>query len=294
MAAFALTTPTTEAIQPARQSYLIPTDAIDLVDRLRELDWDWCQALAADFATKGQQQPATVVAVGNRYRLVIGGHRWGACQIAGRPLEAFIVDQDWAEARSAEIVENLMRRDLSKLDRAAFIAELYEVERVRAGLQEDEAARKLGAAKRWARDASANLALASGLADSVAAKVGLSKRAIFLDLSLHKALLPDLARAIGARALDVPAAKLRAAGRLGPVTQRQLAAAIAGGQGFDQALKAALPPRVEASPEDKRLSTFISTFSRMGAREKRAALATLAGMDLPKGVRIDLGGDADA
>lgn len=260
----------------------VQVELIDVVDRLREIDWDWAAALWPSIQREGLQNPIEVMPTGERFRLVVGAHRWAAHQVGQAEfIDAFVVTSDWATARAREISENLYRRELSALDRAAFIAELYEVERARSGLEPGESAKRLGAEKRWAKDASANLAQASGLADSVAEKVGLSRRAIFRDLALHKALAPELARALIERGEgETPAATLRSLSKLSPDQQRK----IAEGLRSEKPLKSAwakVAPKPVAAPDEKRSNAFHGAWSRMGTAERKRALGLLVAQLTP-------------
>lgn len=108
----------------------IPLDQITVGPRLREVDPDWVALIAASMAERGQDTPVQVRAIPGGWTLVAGAHRMAALREAGIPnaLATVVVASD-DEARLIEIDENLMRRELSELDRAAFLAErkaLYE------------------------------------------------------------------------------------------------------------------------------------------------------------------------
>lgn len=107
---------------------------IDVPAGRRKVDPDWVAALAADFDGQGHRIPILVVEAGKRFRLVAGGHRlaaakllkWKSIRADVKPADAFA---DEAALRLAEIAENLMRRELSALDRAMDVAawrEIYE------------------------------------------------------------------------------------------------------------------------------------------------------------------------
>lgn len=112
----------------------IPIAQIDVPAGRRKVDPDWVAALAADFDAQGHRIPILVVEAGKRFRLVAGGHRlaaaklltWKSIRADVTPADAFA---DEAALRLAEIAENLMRRELSALDRAMDVAawrEIYE------------------------------------------------------------------------------------------------------------------------------------------------------------------------
>jgi len=155
----------------------IPVDAIEVADRLRPVDTAYVQFLALSIADAGLEQPI-VVRPGNkpdRWRLMAGAHRLAATKLNGDAEIDAIVRTDVKtddEARLVEIAENLMRRELSALDRAIFLSEW------RATMQRlhPELARggdRKSFAFAW-KNQSANLALWS----DVAQRVGLSDRSI--------------------------------------------------------------------------------------------------------------------
>jgi len=102
----------------------IPLDQITVGPRLREVDPDWVALIAASMAERGQDTPVQVRRAPHGYRLVAGAHRMAALAEAGIPRAlATVVEASDDEARLIEIDENLMRRELSELDRASFLAE---------------------------------------------------------------------------------------------------------------------------------------------------------------------------
>jgi ParB family transcriptional regulator, chromosome partitioning protein len=102
---------------------------IEVGNRLRSIDQDWVEGLAETIKTSGLQNPIELVRVGNSLRLVSGAHRLAAFKHLNlTSIPARIVEPETAhpelEIRMDEIVENIARRDLSALDRAAHISEL--------------------------------------------------------------------------------------------------------------------------------------------------------------------------
>ncbi|RWB50678.1 ParB N-terminal domain-containing protein [Mesorhizobium sp.] len=116
----------------------IRIDAIDVPAGRRRLDPAWVETLADLFSSQGQLSPIELIAIGDRYRLVFGGHRLAAAKQLGWAQVGAIVKspEDFAseaEIKLAEITENLARRELSVLDRAVDIAswrEIYEATQV--------------------------------------------------------------------------------------------------------------------------------------------------------------------
>ena len=110
----------------------IPLDQIDAGERLRAVDDDYVALIAESLAQRGLDTPVIVAPAeaGGLYRLIAGGHRVAAARLAGwTEIPARIVEADELQAKLIEIDENLIRRELSALDRAVFLAErkrIYE------------------------------------------------------------------------------------------------------------------------------------------------------------------------
>nr|WP_255569221.1 ParB N-terminal domain-containing protein [Neoroseomonas alba] len=111
----------------------IPLDQIDIGERLRAVDDDYAAMIAESLLQRGLDTPIIVAVVdgaAGAYRLVAGGHRVAAARKAGwTEIPAKVVEVNELQARLIEIDENLVRRELSALDRAVFLAErkaIYE------------------------------------------------------------------------------------------------------------------------------------------------------------------------
>lgn len=112
----------------------IPIDIIDASGRLRELRPDWVDTFAADIAAGEELPPIEVVEESGSYRLIVGGHRLAAHRKVGRTnILADVKDAaayaDDDTCRMREIKENLVRAELSVLDRAVALTEwkrIYE------------------------------------------------------------------------------------------------------------------------------------------------------------------------
>lgn len=100
----------------------------------RKLDPDWVRTIADSFAAEGQHTDIEVVGTEEASTLVFGGHRLAAAQMLGwvrikAEIRTAAEIADEAQRKLREISENLMRRELSVLDRAVDIAawrEIYE------------------------------------------------------------------------------------------------------------------------------------------------------------------------
>ncbi len=270
----------------------LAVDRIEAADRLRPVDPDWVAFMASELAKNGLGTPIWVRWLpGRGARLVAGAHRLAAARSLGwETIQVQVFRGDADQARMWEIAENLVRRDLGALDRAAFTAELYELERKRAGWEDGRSAHAAAADRRWAKDASANLSKASELEEAVAAKVGLSERSIRRQLELHRGLDARVRASLAGLPVTENAAQLRLLARQPAAVQLRIGEWLRTGdvqtvgQGVDR-----IQPRAPADPADKRLSAFVGAFARAGGPERRELLRAIEKM-LPRGVALDLGG----
>ncbi len=171
---------------------------IDVGSRLRAVDEDVAQGLAAIIKDSVLLHPISLLRVGNRLRLGPGGHRLRAFQILEREaIPAFIweseADDPDAEIRMLEITENIGRRELSALDRAAHVAELKTIY-VKLHGETRGGDRKSEKSKRqtlpfWS------------LSDEVSTKMGLSERTVRADAALFDGLTPASRKAVIGTAL---------------------------------------------------------------------------------------------
>lgn len=108
---------------------LIPLDQIAFLDRARDLDAAWVDALASMIRTQGLIQPIRVWPSGDGYRLIAGMHRFMAFRqlgIEGIPCTVSTAGSE-DEARLEEVMENLGRQDLKALDRCRHLYEMKKV-----------------------------------------------------------------------------------------------------------------------------------------------------------------------
>lgn len=263
---------------------------IDASERLREVSEAQAQLIAASMLEhekaggRRQLQAVELVQRGEGYRLVYGAHRLRAHQINGwDEIDAEIVTATDAELRLREIDENLIRHELTALDRARFLLErkrLYEAMNPAA---------KHGGDRR--SDQAANVATWSFSAD-IAEKAGMSERTVQRACEIARNLAP----AAIARLRDTPLASNQAA--LEALSkhphERQLAA-------LDQLFAAENPaPSVNAAFDrldgkvvkpaaELKVSKLIDQWGRLGAKERAEFLTFLAAADLPKGWIVEKG-----
>lgn len=164
----------------------LPVDGVIVGERLRKLLPDRVTTMAADFKINGQIAPIDVVQTAAGPRLIYGAVRLAAAQLNGdefvdavlHPVGTFGTDLN---IRLREIAENFVRFDLTALERAVYIVEWRDIhEQIhppakrgrKMKAQGDEALEEL----------SAEFAL--NFTETVQRTLGLSRRAIFLDLKV--------------------------------------------------------------------------------------------------------------
>jgi hypothetical protein len=290
----------------------IPVDQIDRGERLRAIDEVWAGALGQLMRRDGQNVPIEVCRLpgANRWTLVAGGHRHRGAELAGiEELRAIVVTANRDQRRLREVNENLWRRDLDPVDRAAFVAEAVAILKRRAGVDPDRDGRVASVAARWqkqvkaeATDTTVTMTGVYGFTDQVAGQLGLSASSIERDLALYR----RLAASVVVRLRDARhpilgnAAQLRALAKLDGTMQTiiaaRLCATVVNGKPITtvaQALAlAAGNTKPAADPAAKRLNTFLGAFTRMSVADRKGALSLLR-EHLPAGFQL-VEGDAPA
>ncbi|MHB2265849.1 ParB N-terminal domain-containing protein [Aliihoeflea sp. PC F10.4] len=105
---------------------MISIASIDAGNRLRALDPAWVKLLSEEIGTEGLQEPIRVVERGDRHQLVSGARRLAAAQTLGwKEISATVIPAaelaDEASVRLAEIKADMLRGDLTVLDRARYL-----------------------------------------------------------------------------------------------------------------------------------------------------------------------------
>ncbi|MGX5776478.1 ParB/RepB/Spo0J family partition protein [Methylorubrum zatmanii] len=172
----------------------IALEDIFVGNRLRPVDPAWAEAMASSIED-GARVPPIVVrrpdpreGIAQPFALVIGGHRYDAHKLLGRQrIRSEIAPWDATRARLAEVQENLIRSELTPLDRALFIAEhrrIWDILHPEAGRGGD----------RRSKAAINRQSLPIGqrrFSEDVAARCGLGERSIRTALRVAEALSPE-------------------------------------------------------------------------------------------------------
>jgi hypothetical protein len=274
--------------EPLADYVLIRTDEIDRGDRLREIDQVWGLALGGLMAKDGQQTPIQVCRLPGRnsWTLVVGAHRhFGAEAVGIAYLKAEIVSAERDSRRLREIVENLHRRDLDPIDRAAFMAELVALKRAQAGLA--SASQRAGSVPdKWkqAVNAEADETLETisnvyGWTEEIGAQLGFTGRTVRNDLMLYRRLAPSIVQALREARHPVAgnASQLRALAKLEEGKQRRVALRLThhDARTVAEAIAQLEGGKPKPDAETKRLSAFVGAWQRMSVAERRGALEHL-------------------
>lgn len=253
----------------------LPIDEIDAADRLRPVDSAHVALLAENIEQTGRLRTPIEVRKLKKggYRLIAGGHRLAACiQLGWTEIAAFCFEATDAEAKLAEIDENLVRHELNPLDKAMFLAErksLYEA------LHPESKQGKAGAEVR--HRATEIISFARDTAE----RVGLTERAIRLSVMIATKLDPLVRRQIaGTWIAKNQSELLQLVKSETPAEQRAIVAELLADEPRAKRVADARrlvtgAPIVDKHPDDKAFDTLYSQWGRASAAAKRAFLGRL-------------------
>ncbi|MEQ8605148.1 MAG: ParB N-terminal domain-containing protein [Marivibrio sp.] len=247
---------------------MIPLAEIEVADRVRPADMGAVEALARDIEERGLRVPIEVAGQlrgEKKYRLVSGLHRTTAHEILGvTEIAAFIVQGNQLELKRDELLENLTRSELSKLERVQFVAELKRVYLE----MHPEAAH--GGDRRSADFQDANDCNLKSWYASVASRSQRSVRAIQLEAQIGERLNPEVANLLRGTAIADNQKELEALSRYGGGIQRALAEKIAAGEARSVSnASRILSDAPEQPPEEKdAVAKLANAFARLSARDQ--------------------------
>jgi ParB family transcriptional regulator, chromosome partitioning protein len=254
-------------------------DAIELRNRLRPIEEASMLALAASFGERGQDAPVIVRDRddgSNKVRLVAGAHRVAAARYLGwETIKAVVRSLSDDEARLTEIDENVVRRELSALDRAVFLAERKKVyERLHPETKHGGSRPRKGEEGQVA-----NMATFNRYSKDAAKKTGLSERSVQRATELAMKLDPSVIEALRLSPLAENSAALKKLSLLPADQQIGAARALATGEARNIAgalIKAGFAPApIDLDPDAKLLGRWTETLSRTNATQRRALLLEL-------------------
>lgn len=183
----------------SRARRVLPVDLACIVvpPRLRTIDPETVSALAESIARLDLQSPIILQKHPDDpglLLLVAGAHRLQAVRDLGWPrIEALVVDGPAEEIGLIEIDENLIRKDLTHLDRARFLARRKALYARLYGLTGRGGDRRSAA---YARDRARTPDPSGSWAQEAADLIGISKRAIHRAVTIGAGLSDELADAL--------------------------------------------------------------------------------------------------
>ena len=183
----------------ARTRRILPIDlsAIRVNKRLRDIDADAVTRIAYSMSEIGQQSPISVRPDPDDpalFILVTGAHRLEAARkLAWAQIESTVIDAADQQHRLIEIDENLMRADLSLLDRSRFLAE-----RKRVYLQLHPDRRRGGdrSSREYSKTVRADPAAHASWADETSELISLSPRTVQRAVTIGEGIPDELAIAL--------------------------------------------------------------------------------------------------
>lgn len=233
-------------------------------DRIRPVDEDHAQVIAASIAANGLINPVTVRATpnakGGKYTLVAGAHRLRACIInQAEEIDAIIVKSDQTASKLLEVTENLIRNDLSVIDRAAHVQVLRD-------LYENEH----GEVKAGRPNNSANVAplFEGGFSQYVSDRLGISKRSYAYLNRISQALNPQLRECLRQTPLADNQAALLKLAKKEQAEQQRIAATMEQTNGDIRLAAKAVEGKLlteKADPQAGYLSKIISLLEKLDA-----------------------------
>ncbi len=251
----------------------IPLDQIEVGERLRAVDADFAAFIAGSLVERGLDTPILVTSAGpnGMHRLIAGGHRVAAAKLAGwTEIAAKVVEVDELQAKLIEIDENLIRRELSALDRAVFLAERQTI------YQALNPATKRGGDRRGTKTTSVSL---WSFAKATAAKLGVDQRTIQRAVA-RAAIRPDVRAMIAGLPVADSGAELDKLAALAPDMQMEVARRLGGDTRTIGAALVAIngAPRTNPAAETVRQNAaLMSAWRKAGKAARRGFLLWLDG-----------------
>lgn len=250
--------------------------SVDVGVRLRRTDPAWVEALALLMREQGLLQPiAVVLEEGGRYSLVAGAHRLAAAKaLAWDTIDARVTPAAWIkdqERRLQEILENVARNELNKLDRAANLAELKALYEQLHPSSRNGGDRRSQAAKDKRENQNEIFAFCS----ETAKRIGLSRRSIELAVAIWSGLSVESRSRLSGTWLADHQASLQTLSGLDAATQKKVLDLLlsdpAGAETIADAVMIAegrRPPKAD----ELALKRALTGFTRLDRKGQRAFL----------------------
>lgn len=266
------------------ETVLLPVSSIAFGERLRSVDGDYVQMLMASIGDLGLLQPIEVSKPDKKgvHTLIAGAHRLTALQQLGvEEVPAIIVSASKLEMSLREIDENLMRRELTPLDRATFLAKRKEVYEALHPELKNGGDRK---SDQFAKSCD----LVSRFTADIAAKLDLSERSVQLAISRFRKIAPDVRDRIATTWIARKGAMLDAIAKQDPAIQRAIVGHLLAEEGAPKTVAAALErvtgtKRAERSDEDAEFQALMKAYRNAGQRARDRFIEFLDAQDAGDG-----------
>ncbi|MCP3881536.1 MAG: ParB N-terminal domain-containing protein [Sulfitobacter sp.] len=272
-------TPENQAPEQLRNIALAPAQ-IEVGDRLRRAKPSRVEALAADMQVQGQLQPILVIEAetSGKFLLIDGGQRLAALLVCKAAFVDAVVlpSSHGPELRKyAEIMANVNRQELTKLERAEYLSELREVwQKMNPSAKHggDRRSAQVRAVKEQQAEAE-NKSPILGLSAQIAEEVGLSRSAFFRALEIANGLFPKTKDRIRDTWIADHQAGLQALAKgAADVQERACDALLSDPPQASSVADALLLAEGRALPrnDDKHYHRVTATWSRLSTKSRRA------------------------
>ena len=222
--------------------------SIHVGERLRPIDMDYAEAIAASMSEHGQISPImirkTPAKKGTPYTLVAGGYRTTAATLLGwTEIDAIVVKADAVEAQLLEISENLYRNELNPLDRAIFVMKYRELWEEKHGK-----IKRGGDQKSKPQDAGLVFSAGRELSKLVQERLGISQDKYERAVSIGTKLDPVLRQAVRGTTAENDQSQLLTLAKLPREDQVKVAAALKHEPDVKKVLAFTKPPALVTTP----------------------------------------------
>lgn len=248
----------------------IPASDISVGERLRSVDPDYVEMLAISITEVGLMHPVEVGSADKKgcYPLIAGAHRLAAIQKIGQAeIPAIVVSVKGLDAQLREIDENLMRRELTPLDRATFLARRKEIHEAKfphtrhGGDRKSDQVDKLGH-------------LIGSFSTEVANNLDISERSVRRAINRFTKICPDVRAQIATTWIAGKGAILDALAKETPETQRavivELLAETKPAKSFSEALSRVRGPSLEEvlTSDEREFKALMKAWRNAGQRTR--------------------------
>lgn len=270
--------PTTPASASAPELRQINVALIEVADRIRPAKDARVDALKQDIDCNGLTHPILVVRQGQKYRLIAGMHRLMAIRsLRWTEIPATVLAEDTpvADLRFIEIMENVNREELTKLERAESLASL------KSAWEEMNPAARHGGDRRSANvrlvkdaeNAEENQSPILGLWSDVAAKVGLGRASFYNAIEISNGIAPPVKERIRDTWIGDHQASLSALAKVAASVQAKACDALLAEPPLATTIADALllaEGRALPKNDDKHYHRVTATWGRLSLKSRRA------------------------